>query len=84
MSGATRPQSIALLPVEATVKRARVVETEGLVDESVVYGEMFNSSPKHSSRTKGYQVQVVDAERINSDPHAPGVRRRREARATTR
>ena len=29
VSGATRPHSIALLPVEATITRAQVVETRG-------------------------------------------------------
>ena len=67
-SGATRPQSIALLPVEATVNRARVIETEGLVDEGLVYGEMFNSRVEAFLAAKGYEVQVIDPERINSDP----------------
>ncbi len=67
-SGATRPQSIALLPVEATVSRARVIETEGLVDEGLVYGEMFNSRVEAFLAAKGYEVQIIDPERINSDP----------------
>src|SRR6187431_2366868 len=42
VSGATRPHSIALLPVEAAITRAQVVETRGLIDESVVFGAQFN------------------------------------------
>jgi hypothetical protein len=66
-SGATRPKSIALLPVEASVSRARVVETEGLIDESVVYGELFNVQVEKALSGKGYVVQIVDADRINND-----------------
>ena len=61
-------ESIALLPVEATVNRARVIETEGLVDEGLVYGEMFNSQVEAFLAAKGYEVQIIDPERINSDP----------------
>jgi len=44
LSGATRPKSIALLPAEATITRQQVVETTGLVDESVVFGAQFNAN----------------------------------------
>lgn len=67
-AGTTRPKSIALLPVKASVTRTRVIETEGLVDESVVYGERFNEQVKSLLEAKGYVVQVIDADRINSDP----------------
>ena len=67
LSGATRPQSIALLPVEATITRQQVVETTGLVDESVVFGEQFNADVAKLLGDKGYDVQIVDAERINAD-----------------
>ena len=67
-SGATRPKSIALLPVDATVTRARLVETEGLIDDSVLYGELFNAQVQALMASKGYEVQVLDADRINADP----------------
>jgi hypothetical protein len=67
-AGTTRPKSIALLPAEATVVRARVVETEGLIDESVVYGELYNLQIEKLLAGKGYEVQVIDADRINADP----------------
>ena len=67
VSGATRPQSIALLPVEASITRAQVVETVGLIDESVVFGAQFNTEVAELLTAKGYQVQVVDADRINAD-----------------
>jgi hypothetical protein len=67
-SGTTRPQSIALLPVEANVTRARVVETEGLIDESIEYGELFAFQVETLLSDKGYSVKVIDAARINSDP----------------
>lgn len=66
-SGATRPRSIALLPVEAVVSRARVVETEALVDDGLVYGEAFNAQVEAALKEKGYKVVVVDPDRINSD-----------------
>ena len=67
VSGATRPHSIALLPAEATITRAQVVETAGLIDESVVFGAQFNADVAKILAEKGYQVQVVDADRINAD-----------------
>jgi hypothetical protein len=68
LSGATRPQSIALLPVEATITRQQVVETTGLIDESVFFGGQFNADVAKILADKGYEVQIVDAERINADP----------------
>lgn len=66
-SGATRPLSIALLPVEAVISRARVIETEALVDDGLQYGEMFNAQVEAALKEKGYEVIVVDPDRINSD-----------------
>jgi hypothetical protein len=68
VSGETRPQSIALLPVEAAISRAQVVETAGLIDESVVFGAQFNAEVAKLLEAKGYEVQVVDSDRINADP----------------
>src|SRR5688572_33218612 len=67
VSGATRPQSIALLPVEAAITRAQVVDTAGLIDESVVFGAQFNAEVARILAEKGYEVQIVDADRINGD-----------------
>ena len=67
-AGTTRPKSIALLPVEATIVRARVVETEGLIDESVVYGALYNSQLEMLLSGKGYEVHIIDPDRINADP----------------
>lgn len=67
-SGATRPLSIALLPADASVTRAKVAQTEGLVDESVVYGELFNKQVESLLTAKGYKIQIVDPVRINADP----------------
>jgi hypothetical protein len=67
LSGATRPQSIALLPVEATITRQQVVETTGLIDESVVFGAQFSADVAKLLADKGYEVQIVDADRINGD-----------------
>jgi hypothetical protein len=66
-NGQTRPQSIALLPVEANIVRAKVVDTQGLVDESVVFGEQFNSEVQALLAEKGYKVEVIAPDRINSD-----------------
>jgi hypothetical protein len=68
VSGATRPQSIALLPVEAAITRAKVVDTQGLIDESVVFGAQFNADVAKILAEKGYEVKVVDSDRINADP----------------
>ena len=67
LSGATRPKSIALLPVEATITRQQVVETRGLIDESVLFGAQFNADVAKVLADKGYEVQVVDSDRINAD-----------------
>jgi hypothetical protein len=66
-NGATRPRSVALLPVKASIVRAKVAETQGLIDESVVYGAEFNEQVKALMTAKGYEVQVLDPERINAD-----------------
>jgi hypothetical protein len=67
VSGATRPQSIALLPVEAAITRAQVVDTAALIDQSVVFGAQFNAEVAKILAQKGYEVQIVDADRINGD-----------------
>ncbi len=67
VSGATRPQSIALLPVEAAITRAQVVDTAALIDESVVFGAQFNAEVANILTEKGYEVQIVDTDRINAD-----------------
>jgi hypothetical protein len=67
VSGATRPRSVALLPVEASIVRAKVAETQALIDESVAYGAVFNEQVKALLTAKGYEILVVDAERINHD-----------------
>ena len=67
LSGATRPKSIALLPAEATITRQQVVETKGLIDESVLFGAQFNADVAKVLADKGYEVQVVDSDRINAD-----------------
>jgi hypothetical protein len=67
LSGATRPKSIALLPAEATITRQQVVETKGLIDESVLFGAQFDADVAKVLADKGYEVQVVDSDRINAD-----------------
>src|ERR1700752_119874 len=67
LSGATRPKSIALLPAEAAITRQQVVETTGLIDESVAFGAQFNADVAKVLADKGYEVQIVDADRINAD-----------------
>jgi len=67
LSGATRPKSIALLPAEATITRQQVIETTGLIDESVVFGAQFNADVAKVLADKGYEVQIVDSDRINAD-----------------
>jgi hypothetical protein len=57
-NGATRPHSVALLPVESTISRAKVVK----------YGSEFNEHVKALLESKGYAVEVVNTDRINSDP----------------
>ena len=67
-NGATRPHSVALLPVDSTVNRAKVVDTDSLVDDGLKYGSLFNARVKTLLESKGYAVEVVDTDRINSDP----------------
>lgn len=66
-NGATRPRSVALLPVEASIVRAKVAETQGLIDESVVYGAQYNEQVQALMAAKGYQIQVIDPDVINTD-----------------
>src|SRR5215831_3792473 len=67
-NGKTRPKSVALLPVDTTVNRAKVVDTDSLVDQGLRYGSLFNADVKALLESKGYAVEVVDTKRINSDP----------------
>jgi hypothetical protein len=67
-NGATRPKSVALLPVDSTINRAKVVDTDSLVDDGLRYGSMFNAQVKMLLESKGYTVEVVNTDRINSDP----------------
>ena len=67
-NGTTRPKSVALLPVESTINRAKVVDTDSLVDQGLRYGSLFNERVKALLESKGYAVEVVDTNRINSDP----------------
>jgi hypothetical protein len=67
-NGTTRPKSVALMPVDTTVSRAKVVDTDSLVDQGLRYGSQFNARVKELLESKGYAVEVVDTNRINSDP----------------
>jgi hypothetical protein len=67
-NGTARPQTVALMPVKATVTRARIVETEGLVDDSVKFGGEFNTRIQAALTAKGYKVVVIDTDRMSSDP----------------
>lgn len=67
-SGETRPVSIALLPVEATVVRTKVVDSENLIEEGIAYGAFFNSQAEAAMAARGYTVEKIDPERINADP----------------
>ena len=67
-NGTVRPQTVALMPVKATVTRAKIVETEGLVDDSVKFGGEFNTRIQSALTAKGYKVVVVDTAKLNADP----------------
>jgi hypothetical protein len=67
-NGTNRPQTVALMPVKATVTRTRIVETEGLVDDSVKFGGEFNNRIQAALTAKGYKVVIVDTDRLNTDP----------------
>jgi hypothetical protein len=67
-SGAARPKSVALLPVNATVTRARVVEAESLVDDGVQFGAQFDARMASLMAAKGYEVSVVGVDRLDADP----------------
>lgn len=66
--GTTRPVSIALLPPEASVSEQRVIKREALVEESTEFSVMFADALAESLRLQGYQVEIIDADRINTDP----------------
>ena len=67
-NGTTRPKSVALMPVDTTVNRAKVVDTDSLVDQGLRYGSLYNERVKALLESKGYAVEVVNTDRINSDP----------------
>lgn len=67
-SGETRPVSIAVLAAEASIVRAKVVDTEALVDESTRLGATFAAALEKAMEAKGYSVEVIGAEQINADP----------------
>ena len=67
-NGTNRPQTIALLPVKSTVTRAHIVETEGLVNDSVKFGGEFNARVQAALTAKGYKVVVIDTDKMNADP----------------
>jgi hypothetical protein len=66
--GTTRPVSIALLPVQATVVKAKVVESENLVDESSELGGLLAAELEAIMESNGYLLELVSPERINADP----------------
>src|SRR5690606_4270002 len=66
-SGETRPVSIAVLPVEASIVRTKLVDTEALVDESTQLGADYAGKIAALLESKGYAVQVLDPQRINAD-----------------
>ncbi|MBN1237038.1 MAG: hypothetical protein JXB36_00980 [Gammaproteobacteria bacterium] len=67
-NGETRPLSIALLPVEATVVKAKAVDTETLVQEGIEYGAVYAELASDIMTGKGYTVRVIEPDRINADP----------------
>ncbi len=67
-AGSTRPVSIALIPVHATVIKAKVVESEQMVEESSELGEMLGDALAGILEHQGYLVKHVDAQEVNSDP----------------
>lgn len=67
-SGETRPVSIAVLPVEATVVKDKAVNNENLIEEGIEYGALYASRIETLMGEKGYTVEIIDPERINADP----------------
>ncbi|HLF13249.1 MAG TPA: hypothetical protein VJA26_18775 [Gammaproteobacteria bacterium] len=66
--GSTRPVSIALLPVQATVVKAKVVETEELIEESTELGALLGRELDAVMEANGYAVELISPERVNADP----------------
>jgi hypothetical protein len=67
-SGETRPKTIAVLPVQASVVKAKVVETESLVEESTLFGGMFANGLRGILEGAGYRVRFVTPDEVNADP----------------
>ena len=65
--GSTRPVSIALLPVQATVVKAKVVESESLVEESSELGGYLGTELDSLMESNGYAVELITPARINAD-----------------
>jgi hypothetical protein len=66
--GASRPVSIALLPPQASVATQRLVKQEAQVDESSEFAAIYMAQVASLLEDQGYLVEVIDPERVNSDP----------------
>jgi len=66
--GSRRPVSIALIPVHASVVKAKVVQAESLIEESIELGGYLAVELAALLNDQGYAVKLLDAEQVNSDP----------------
>lgn len=66
--GATRPATIALLPAQVELVMQRIMRQETQVEEGGELEGHLLSAVAAEFETRGYEVVVLTAERINSDP----------------
>lgn len=66
--GATRPVSIAVLPVHAEVLKQKIVENENQIEESAELAAHLTNAMITEFEERGYLVRVLSPQEINSDP----------------
>ena len=66
-SGETRPVTIAVLPAQVNLIKQRMIRSEAQVDESGDLEAHLSNAVANELGTKQYQVDLVSADRINSD-----------------
>ena len=67
-TGTTRPASIVVLPSEVELSKQKLVRQEAQVEESGALEVHLTAAVAEQFRARGYEVSVVEAEEIASDP----------------
>lgn len=66
--GSTRPVSIALLPAHVELVKQRMIRQEAQVEEAGQLESHLSAAVAMELSSRGYEVQILSADRINTDP----------------